>query len=452
MIGRLVMSACLAALPLAAQLSFSVVQSAGEVPAGSQVQLPAAAAGDTLQTLFRVRNTGNAAAALSVLSIAGAGFSLANLPALPATLPPGAYADFTVRFQPAGAGSYSALLKTDGLSVFVLANAVAVLSVYLDQDGYRKPLDPAAPIDFGSVERGGRSTRRLVVVNQTAQPLAAALGVSGGAFQIPAAAVALDVQNSTALDVIFAPTESGPQQGEFRIDQRRFILRGGTLEPPLPAPIVSIDLKDRQPSSALQPVASVRFDPAPRTSGSGRLRIELKPAMAAPDDPGVLFVSTGSRSIDFSVIEGEPTAQFGPAAAVPFQTGTTAGTIVLTAELGDRVETTSIEIPPQPVAIDAVRMTRTASGIDVQISGYDNTHSLWQASYTFLQMDGTPIAPGAIQQDVAALFKDYFANSGMGGAFQLKASFPVAGNGAMIGGVTVTLTNGLGQTARTGGI
>ena len=450
MILRLLAGVWLAAVPLAAQLQFSVVESNGETPVNSQVQLSPAAAGSATDTHFRVRNTGNATAPLTVLSIAGSGFSLTNLPALPATLLPGASADFTLRFHPPGAGSFSALLKTDGLSVFVLANAVAALTIYLDNDGYRQPVDPSAAIDFGAVERGTPAVRRLVFVNQTAQPLASTVSVAGLAFHLGAGSpgiIPLDPQTSTTLEVVFAPAQAGLQQGELRIDQRRFTLRGSTLEPPLPKPIVSIDLKDRAASSGTQPVASVRFDPAPRTSGTGKLRIELRPSVDAKDDPAVLFLSTGSRTIDFAVIEGEPNAQFGPALAIPFQTGTTAGTIIVTAELGDQVETASIEIAPQAVAIDTVQMARTAGGMEVQISGFDNARSISQASFTFLQKDGTPVPPGAIQQDLAAMFKDYFAGSTLGGTFQMKAAFPITGNGALIEGVRVQMTNSVGQTA-----
>jgi hypothetical protein len=449
MMLRLLIGACLAAVPVSAQFQFSVVESNGETPVNSLVRLPAAAAGDKLDAHFRVRNTGNATASLTLLSIAGAGFSLTNLPALPATMLPGAAGDFTVRFQPPGAGSFSALLKTDGLSVFVLANALGALTVYLDNDGYRQPIDPSAAIDFGAVERGSRTARRLVLVNQTEQPLVAQLSIEGPTFQLAAGlpgVVALDPQASTTLEVLFAPAQAGLQQGELRLDQRRFPLRGTTLEPPLPQPIVTIDLKDRAPASGTQPLVSVRFDPTPRTSGVGKLRIELKPSVDAKDDPAVLFLPTGSRTIDFSVIEGEPNAQFGPAAAIPFQTGTTAGTIIVTAELGDQVESASIEIAPQAVAIDNVQMSGTAAGIEVQVSGFDNTRSLTQASFTFLQKDGTAVAPGAIQQDLAAAFKDYFASSTVGGTFQMKASFPITGNAALIDAVRLVITNAVGQT------
>jgi hypothetical protein len=373
-----------------------------------------------------------------------------NLPSLPATLAPNSWLDFTVRFQPAIAASYSAVLKTDGVQVFVLATAVPVARVYVEENGSRRALDTGTGVDFGAVERGAQATRRLVLVNETAQALTATLGIAGSAFQLAPgmpAMEALDPTTAVSVDLIYAPVTAGPQQGELRIDTRRFPLRGSTVEPPLPKPIVTLGFNGAAAASGMQPVASVHFDPAPRTSGTGKLRLEFHPSVAATDDPAIQFLTTASRSIEFSVIEGVADAQFGPTIAIPLQTGTTAGTIVLTAELGGDTETASVEIPPQPVAISAVQMTPKASGVDVQVSGYDNTRSVTAAAFTFLQKDGTVLAPGALQEDLTAAFKDYFATSTVGGNFQLHLSFPVTGDPAVIDSVRVVMTNGTGQSS-----
>jgi hypothetical protein len=47
----------LTAAPLWGQLAFSVVTGSGETPIAAQVSLAPAAVGDTLDTLFRLRNT-----------------------------------------------------------------------------------------------------------------------------------------------------------------------------------------------------------------------------------------------------------------------------------------------------------------------------------------------------------------------------------------------------------
>jgi hypothetical protein len=450
MIRRLLLAACLAAVPLQAQLAFSIVQDSAETPIDSQVRLPQAAAGDTVDALFRVRNTGAAAASLTKLSIAGSGFSLVNMPAMPANLAPGDFQSFTVRFHPDLPGMYSALLRTDGFTVFVLATAAPALTIYVDDNGTRRQLDPITPLDFGAVERGSQDVRHLTFVNHTQQSLVSTLAIIGTAFRLPpgAGVVALDPQASVSVDLVFAPMMAGPQQSELDVDQRRFSLLGSTVEPPLPRPIITVDLSGQPPASGLQPSVAVRFDPPPGTSGSGKLRLDFQPSVDAPDDPAIQFLSTGSRSIDFQVIEGISDAEFGPAAAIPFQTGTTAGTIILTAESGGITETLHLEIPPQPPGIDSVVLTRKDTGIQVQVSGYDNTRSISQATFTFLQKDGSLIPPGSIRQDVSPFFSSYFGGSTQEGGFQMNATFPVTGGAASaVDSVKLVLTNSAGQSA-----
>jgi hypothetical protein len=447
---RALLFCLLTVAPLPAEMVFSVVRDGTETPAAPQVQLAPTAAGETLDTLFRLRNTGKTNSRVTAIAIGGTGFAVTNLPDFPASLAPDGYLDFIVRFQPSVAASYSAVLKSDGVQIFVLATGLAAAKVYVEENGSRRPLDTTTGLDFGAIERGTEATRRIVLVNESDQVLTPAVTVADGTFRLasgPAGTVVLQPLQVSYADIVYAPVSAGPQRGELRIDTRRFPLFGTTLEPPLPKPIVTIDLKGSPPGSGQQPLADVWFDPAPRTSGAGRLRIDFHPSVDAGDDPAILFVATASRSIDFSIIENEPNAQFGSAVAVPFQTGTTAGKIVLTAQVGDWAETASLEIPQQPVVIESVLMTRTASSVDVQVSGFDNTRSLTAASFTFLQKDGTALPPGTQQQDLAAAFKNYFAGSSEGGTFQLKLSFPVTGGTAAIDSVQVVMTNAAGQTS-----
>src|SRR4029077_18742835 len=130
-------------------------------------------------------------------------------------------------------------------------------TAYVEANGIRRLLDTASPVDFGAVERGAQAVRRLLLVNETAQPLKAALSVVGNVFQLASGAapvVALDPLQSASIDILFAPVQPGSQQGELRIDQRRFSLRGSTVEPPLPKPIVTLDFNGGPPASGKQPL------------------------------------------------------------------------------------------------------------------------------------------------------------------------------------------------------
>ena len=94
---------------------------------------------------------------------------------------------------------------------------------------------------------------------------------------------------------------------------------------------------------------------------------------------------------------------------------------------------------------------RTAGGLEIRITGFDNTRSLGALAFTFYDAAGNPIAPGAIRTDAAADFASYFAGSDLGGVFLLRAVFPVTGDASGVASCEATLTNSAGsaKTQRT---
>ena len=75
---------------------------------------------------FRIRNTGTSASMLDLLSVRGSGFTMTSGPALPAILAPQKSVDFTVVFQSAGTGGYSASLDSVGISVLLTATVHSI--------------------------------------------------------------------------------------------------------------------------------------------------------------------------------------------------------------------------------------------------------------------------------------------------------------------------------------
>src|SRR5687767_2656623 len=108
----------LALLPPACFSQLKIYLAPASAP-GTETLVPAihdlgsVAAGDTLETRFRVRNHGATAATITSLSVGGSGFSIAGQPSLPYTLAPGLNLDFTVRFQARDFGAYSANLAVN---------------------------------------------------------------------------------------------------------------------------------------------------------------------------------------------------------------------------------------------------------------------------------------------------------------------------------------------------
>ena len=98
-----------------------------------------------------------------------------------------------------------------------------------------------------------------------------------------------------------------------------------------------------------------------------------------------------------------------------------------------------------------VQGVRSATGVQVRVTGFDNTHTAGLLTFTFFDAAGNTVAPGAIRTDATASFATYFQNSGLGGSFLLTAVFPVTGDPSQVGAFQVQIANSVGtaQTART---
>ena len=111
-----------------AQVQLLLVDAPGsEKPVSTLYQVGSAPVGDRLDTVFRVRNTTQAALTIRTLTIGGTGFSMFGQPSLPHTLAPGLNMDFTVRFAPRDYGSYSANLNVASTTRNMLSRTLDLL-------------------------------------------------------------------------------------------------------------------------------------------------------------------------------------------------------------------------------------------------------------------------------------------------------------------------------------
>jgi hypothetical protein len=428
---------CLLALFMApaaqAQFNLFVVQGSTEVAAPAVYDFGSLYAGETGSTLFRLRNTSNAAAAVDILAVAGAGFTL-TAPALPVGLAPQAAMDFTVAFQAAGTGAYSASLHSDGIAILLTAT-VAPRLTYGIVPGSATAFP--GPVDFGSVVRGASAGRLITIQNNTALVLTIpAISVQGADFALPGAAPsgqALQSGQGAEFSVVFTPHTTGPSQGSLTLGDRSYPLLGTGVDPPLPKPTVSISLD--QAASAQQGTLIVRFDAPAQSSGTGTATLDFQ----GPADSAIAFAS-GGRSATFSIAPGDVQA------VLPFQTGTTAGVLTFTVQMGGASDQESVTIAAVAPGISTAQGVRSATGVEIRIAGFDNTRSLGALSFTFYDASGNPIAPGAIRADATAQFANYFAASDLGGVFLLDAVFPVTGDASQVVSCQTTLTNSAGSS------
>jgi hypothetical protein len=553
------------------QLSFFVVSGGVQQPGSAVCNLGAVYPNQAASAQFRLRNTSSAAATVTVLSAAGVGFTL-NGPAPPFSLGPQATVDFTVTFLSPDAGSYSAVLQSDGVSLLLLATVLPWLTYEVDTGAGLQPLG-TGPVDFGSVQLGSSVVRHFVAVNQMTVVLTVpAIAVAGGDFALSGVApsgTVLQPNQSAAFDVRFSPTAAGSRSGSLVIGNRppyalvgtgvqltyevdvgaglqplgagpvdfgsvqlgssvarhfavvnqttvvltapaiavpagdfalsgaapgglalqpgqtanfyvqftptatgarsgSLVIGGSTYAltgtsvappppppPPLPNPGLSISLP--QVLSAQQGAVTVTLDATSKTSGSGTLTLEFLPGPGLPDDALIVFAS-GGRTAAFTVSPGDTQGHFGTQftapddTTAPFQTGTTAGALVFTVQLGGVTAQQTITILPATVGITPpVQGVRSAASVQVRVTGFDNTRTAGLFTFTFFDAAGNAIAPGAISTNAAANFASYFQNSGLGGVFLLTAVFPVTGDPSQISAfqVQIATSAGTAQTART---
>jgi len=147
-----------------------------------------------------------------------------------------------------------------------------------------------------------------------------------------------------------------------------------------------------------------------------------------------------NRSLPFEFAAGETGIP-----PIAFETGTTAGTLLVGVELAGVVERKTIAIPAEPVRLTAVSATRAAGAIEVRLTGFDNTRTAGQIVYTFYDASGNALP--AIAVDNRSDFARYFGESDAGGWFTLRAVFPVGGDANGIAEIAVQMSNSAGLAA-----
>ncbi len=433
-------------LPLlaSAQLQiFLAPQNSTETAIGASLDLGTTSLGDSTSVRLRIRNTGQATLTLTQLIVAGSGFSMSGAPSLPFLVAPGNNVDFTVRFSPTGSGSYSANLQMNNTSVILRATGLPGVSVSVNGND----LASGAQIDLGRTERdtGTTITVRLSNPGKDAANVQS-IAVTGAGFSLSSVlTLPMVVGSGQTVDFVLAfnPTVSGIAQGSLTIDKRSFVLTGTAYEPQLPRP--SVILETPVLHSGDQGRVSVRLASPSRSAVKGQLRMELRPAGQIRDNDASAMFLSGSRTLAFDINPGDQVIKLRGESSTAFQAGTTAGTLVFTIEAGGFTDQVSTVIAADVVHVDKAAAVRTASGVELTISGFDNTRSVGDLSFTFYSPDGQPLAGMPIKVNAGSDFGTWWSASTVGGVFQLRAVFPIAGDASKVTAVQASAGNSAGS-------
>jgi hypothetical protein len=275
--------------------------------------------------------------------------------------------------------------------------------------------------------------------------------VTGAGFQGPIGLtppVTLAAQQSSNFSIDFMTAKPGIYTGTLTYASRTFQLTATVFAPLLPAPVLSFDTT--LVNSGEQHTLSMRLPTASTIDASGNVSLTFLPdSPVVSDDPAILFVATGTRTLPFSVKAGSTQILIGGASGAVFQTGTSSGRIHFTvsgvAQGVTGTVTTELRIPPSTVAVDAATFTERLGNLDVQVTGFDNTYTAGVMAFTFYDGGGNAINPGTIQADFTSQFRAYFTTSTSGSMFLMGVTFPISGSQVSIAAADVALVNAAGS-------
>jgi hypothetical protein len=305
--------------------------------------------------------------------------------------------------------------------------------------------------DFGEVESGKTVEQPFEVRNTSsgAVPLQV-MAVAGRTFTLVADSPlpALLAANAAApFSIRFQPESAGSYLGLLNISGGLFTLAGTAVPPVIePAPMkFEIRIEPASLRSGQQGKLSVRLLTGAEKDANGEVKMEFFPSVAAPADPAILFLS-GSQTAPFKVAKGDESGQFGTRSEIEFQTGTTAGSLVFTAQLDGQLERVSLPLERSAPVLEPANVSRTSEGIEVRLTGFDNARCSTRAAFAFYDGNGAALPGGTVEADAATEFTRYFSTSAAGGVFALKAQIPVRSGASVIREMDASLKNCMGET------
>jgi hypothetical protein len=460
------------------------------------------APGATYSILFSLTNSTSAAIAAPAISselYALESFTSPDLPNLPATIAPGSTVTFTIVFTPQATAPGPSTAQGATLTV---GTAIYTLQGYELITGNNDPLQVTCVYSTGQPCQGPANTASTFSVGPNLNTLSLLftvtnpnpVGTSFADITLPALPSISPASNFVMGTATLSPTGSSSAGTAVTAGQSVTIQPGYSLTFQItfngtsaanttltvgngisytlvgqPAPPVgstgsdlagvtlmcgSTSCSSQTFSNQQQVQATLQVTTA--TTAGATLAISFKSLVSGATDSGVTFIAPYTQdnlsflftptSLSGMLSNGQP--------GFTFQTGTTAGTINFS--LTDSATQQTITLPavtiqPAKVQIETSTAVRSSPNLILTITGYDNTYSAGQLSFTFYDVNGTNITPNAIQVDATSAFQQYFFSSSntAGGAFSLQVTFPVTGDVTQIGSVTANITNSAGQASVT---
>ena len=219
-----------------------------------------------------------------------------------------------------------------------------------------------------------------------------------------------------------------------------------------PAPLSATISGPSTTSVGAQPTVTFALTnpyPVPLTA---TFTLTFTPASGLTVDPTVLFAN-GTSVETFVVPAGSAVST-----PVPFQSGSVAGTITITSTYSaggvnvvptGGAQSLTVVDPPAAPGITTIALTRDDNVLTVTIQGYANTREIDQIHFHFDPSPGNNLSTEDITVQGAGLFTPYYASTisqAYGSTFVYSQQFNLDATAAVVGQVTATLVNAIGNS------
>jgi hypothetical protein len=414
--------------------------------------------GATRTILVRVRNTGNAVGRVGVAAVSGTSFQLADAPIFPVNIAAGGVLELPVQFRPVEPGEAAGRLRIDNVTVNLAGTGLGPRFTYAFRvNEVVTPVPRDGTVIFPTTEVGRTGTLEMRVSNTGNRVAVLSAVALSGIFRFPAPVnlpVALEPGETFTFDIAVTPENVGTVSGLLQINEARFNLQASG-NPPGAIPAVELRLTSNVAEALQQPGVSLVLDAPYYLDMHGRLTMTFSSETFVDD--GAIQFATGGRSVEFRILAGQTQAEFPDGSRqLPFQVGTVAGTVSISATLGVRsfdvtpnpAPSRFLTIAPAPPRIRTVQVVpRSSSVFELVISGISTPRSVSELNFTFTPSPGARLQSTTLTADVDAAFSTWYQNISsrqFGSQFSAIVTILVSGDSTTIQAVTVAARNSQG--------
>jgi hypothetical protein len=453
------------------QFTYQMITSTGSVPFSTSqpVSLPDTLVGNTTSVTVEVQNTGTAPGTIAAIGTTNGPFTVTNLPLTPVTLKPNDLRTFTLNFTPTLAGKNTGSLQI-GNDLFTLTgNGLGANLTFTYGTAPATLIQTGGTVIFSPLQVGQTASLPFTVSNNgttVGHVSSIAVADTHGIFTVtnlPALPLTLNPGDTVTFNISFAPLTTGFSTSTLQIDTQSFTLSGsGTAPQTLPA--VQFTGASGTVGAFTQPAIGLSLASPYPIALIGTLTITISSSNFNPD-PTVQF-GTGGQKVAFTIPANSTDAVFASGGKqVLLQTGTTAATITVTADV---TTSAGLELTPSPapsvsltVASSAPTLlsvglaSESSTSFTLQILGFSTTHSLTDLNFQFTTKSGVS-SGGSVTVDVSSEATLWYASptaQPFGGQFLISIPFTLTQSSSSttslvsaIQSVAVTASNAQGTS------